>query len=127
LTCIDWIGASLCGVARRELPMPLRQDEHGRLRVIACTLDFEVLVDIAFGQIRLYGAHNPDVMLHLLETIGEIAPDVYRDQDRILLMRHAQLVGEDARQIANQTDRQRVADRLQQTLLALAQNHTQEE
>lgn len=29
LTCIDWIGASLCGVARRELPMPLRQDEHG--------------------------------------------------------------------------------------------------
>jgi uncharacterized membrane protein len=127
LTCIDWIGASLCGVARRELPMPLRQDEHGRLRVIACTLDFEELTDIAFGQIRLYGANNPDVMLHLLETIGEIAPDVYRDQDRILLMRHAQLVGEDASQIANQTDRRRVADRLQQTLLALAQNHTQEE
>lgn len=127
LTCIDWIGASLCGVARRELPMPLRQDEHGRLRVIACTLDFEELTNIAFGQIRLYGANNPDVMLHLLKTIGEIAPDVYRDQDRILLMRHAQLVGEDARQIANQTDCRRVADRLQQTLLALAQNHTQEE
>lgn len=127
LTCIDWIGASLCGVARRELPMPLRQDEHGRLRVIACTLDFEELTDIAFGQIRLYGANNPDVMLHLLETIGEIAPDVYRDQDRILLMRHAQLVGEDASQIANQTDRRRVADRLQQTLLALARSHTQEE
>lgn len=127
LTCIDWIGASLCGVARRELPMALRQDEHGRLRVIACTLDFEELTDIAFGQIRLYGANNPDVMLHLLETIGEIAPDVYRDQDRILLMRHAQLVGEDASQIANQTDRRRVDDRLQQTLLALARSHTQEE
>lgn len=95
--------------------------------MIACTLDFEELADIAFSQIRLYGARNPDVMLHLLAIIGEIAPDVYRDQDRILLMRHAQLVGEDARQITNQTDRRRVADRLQQTLLALAQSHTQEE
>lgn len=127
LTCIDWIGASLSGVVRRELPMALRQDEHGRLRVIACTLDFEELVDIAFGQIRLYGANNPDVMLHLLEIIGEIAPDAYRDRDRILLTHHAQLVGEDASQITNPTDRRRVAERLQQTLLALARSHTQEE
>jgi uncharacterized membrane protein len=127
LTCIDWIGSSLSGVVSRELPMPMREDEHGRLRVIAGTIDFEELVDIAFDQIRLYGASNPDLMLHLLETIDGIAPDVYRDQDRIQLVRHAQLIGEDASQIVNQTDRRRVADRLQKTLLALTQSHTKEE
>lgn len=116
LACIDWIGASLCGVTRRELPKALRQDEHGRLRVIACTLDFEELTDTAFDQIRLYGARNPDVMLHLLKTIGDIASDVRRDSDRNALVRHAQLVGEDASQIVNLTDRRRVADRLQQIL-----------
>lgn len=127
LACIDWIGASLCGVARRELPMALRQDEHGRLRVIACTLDFEELTDTAFDQIRLYGASNPDVMLHLLKTIGDIASDVRRDSDRNALVRHAQLVGEDASQIVNLTDRRRVADRLQETLMTLVQSLTQEE
>jgi len=127
LTCIDWIGASLCGVARRELPMPLRQDEHGRLRVIACTLDFEELINIAFGQIRLYGAHNPDVMLHLLEIIGDMAPDVHRDSDRSALVRHARLIGEDTAQIANISERRRLADCLQRTLFVLTQHHTQEE
>jgi uncharacterized membrane protein len=126
LTCIDWIGASLRGVARRELPMALRQDEHGRLRVMACTLDFEELADIAFNQIRLYGASNPEVMQHLLEIIGEIAPDVHRDSDRSALVRHARLIGEDTAQIANISERRRLADCLQRTLFALTQHHTQE-
>jgi uncharacterized membrane protein len=124
LTCIDWLGASLRGVARRELPTTLRQDEDGQLRVIACTLDFEELAHAAFDQIRHYGADNADVMQHLLEIIAKIAPDLHRDQDRAVLVRHARLIGEDAAQIANETDRRRVADCLQRTLRALSRNDT---
>ncbi|MGZ8191916.1 MAG: DUF2254 domain-containing protein [Methylobacter sp.] len=126
LTCIDWLGASLRGVARRELPVPLRQDKDGRLRVVACTLDFEELSHSAFDQIRLYGASNPDVMLQLLEIIAKIAPDLRRDQDRIVLVQQAQLIGEDAAQITNETDRRRVADRLQKTLRSLLQSRNKE-
>ncbi|WP_027157498.1 DUF2254 domain-containing protein [Methylobacter luteus] len=122
LTCIDWLGASLRGVARRELPTVLRQDEDGRLRVVACTLDFEELAHAAFDQIRLYGADNPDVMLNLLKIIAKIAPDLHRDHDRTVLVQHARLIGEDAAQIVNETDRRRVADCLQKTLRTLVQS-----
>jgi uncharacterized membrane protein len=124
LTCIDWLGASLRGVARRELPTVLRQDEDGRLRVVACTLDFEELAHAAFDQIRLYGADNPDVMLNLLKIIAKIAPDLHRDHDRTVLVRHARLIGEDAARIVNEADRRRVADCLQKTLRALSRNNS---
>jgi uncharacterized membrane protein len=111
-------------VARRELPTVLRQDEDGRLRVVACTLDFEELAHAAFDQIRLYGANNPDVMLNLLEIIAKIAPDLHRDHDRTVLVQHARLIGEDAARIVNETDRRRVADCLQKTLRALTRNNS---
>jgi uncharacterized membrane protein len=126
LTCIDWLGASLRGVARRELPAAFRQDEEGRLRVIACTLDFEELAHAAFDQIRLYGASNPDVVLCLLGIIAKMAPDLHRDQDRIVLTRHARLIGEDAARLGNESDRRRVNDGLHKSLRALAPNSVQE-
>jgi uncharacterized membrane protein len=126
LTCIDWLGASLRGVAGRELPVALRQDDGGRLRVIARTLDFEELAHAAFDQIRLYGAGNPDVAQHLLDTIAKIAPDLHRDPDRLALLRHARLIGEDAAHTANESDRRRVADRLEKTLGLLAPRRSKE-
>ena len=127
LTCIDWLGASLRGVARRDLPVPLRQDERGRLRVLACSLDFEQMAHAAFDPIRLYGAGNPDVMQHLLKIIADMAPDLHRDQDRIVLVQHARLIGEDAACAGNESDRRRVADRLQKTLRALARSPNKED
>ena len=126
LTCIDWLGAALRGVAQREIPSPLRQDENGHLRVVTSTLDFAVMARAAFDQIRLYGAENPDVMLRLLQIIAEIGPDLRREGDREVLMQHARLIGADAAQIHNENDRLRVANCLEETLRALAQSGTQQ-
>lgn len=126
LTCIDWLGASLRGVAQRELPSPLRYDAAGNLRVIADTLDFEKIARATFDQIRIYGASNPDVMLSLLRIIAEIAPALHRATDREVLIQHTQLIGTDAAQIANAADRQRVHQRLLDTLRALAQSDLKE-
>ncbi|MGZ8095563.1 MAG: DUF2254 domain-containing protein, partial [Methylosarcina sp.] len=112
LTCIDWLGASLRSMAERELPTSLRQDEEGRLRLIACRRNFEEMVHAAFDQIRLYGASNPDVMMSLLRVIADIAPVLRSETDRLSLRRHAQLIGEDAACIVNETDRRRVLDGL---------------
>lgn len=124
LTCIDWLGASLLGVAQREVPSPLRQDENGHLRVVASPLDFAAIASAAFDSIRLYGADNPDVMLRLLEVIADIAPVLRRESDREVLVQHANLISADAAQIHNEADRRRVADCLQHTLRALAQSDT---
>jgi uncharacterized membrane protein len=126
VACIDWLGASLRGVAEREIPSPLRQDENGHLRVLAPTLNFDEMARAAFDQIRIYGASNPDVMLCLLYTIADIAPDVRREGDRAVLVQHAQLIGADAMQIKNEADRQRVARCLEETLRALAQSRTEQ-
>jgi len=122
LTCIDWLGASLRGVAAREIPNPLRGDENGQLRVLALTLDFEEMARASFDQIRIYGASNPDVMLRLLQIIAEVAPDLRRETDREVLRQHAGFIGADAAQINNEADRRRVADYLGQTLRVLSQS-----
>ncbi|MGZ8214178.1 MAG: DUF2254 family protein, partial [Methylosarcina sp.] len=112
--------------AERELPTSLRQDEEGRLRLIACRRNFEEMVHAAFDQIRLYGASNPDVMMSLLRVIADIAPVLRSETDRLSLRRHAQLIGEDAACIVNETDHRRVLDGLQKTLGALTPNHIEE-
>jgi len=61
------------------------------------------------------------VMLNLLRIIAEIAPALHRATDRDVLMQHTQLIGTDAAQIANEADRQRVEQRLRDTLHALDQ------
>jgi len=108
LTCIDWLGAALTGVASREMPSPLRNDERGRLRVIARVWSFAELVHASFDQIRFYGASNPEVMVHLLGTIVAIGPHLRRDDDREVMMRYVRLIGESAAQVVTTNDRQRV-------------------
>lgn len=119
LTCIDWLGASLRGVAGRDMPSPRRNDEHGRLRVVARVWSFAELARAAFDQIRLYGASNPTVMMHLLDIIVDIAPLLRRKDDREVMKSHVRQIGEDAAQIVNATDRERVRLRQQATLRAL--------
>lgn len=121
ITCIDWLGASLRSVAQRDLPSPLRADKSGKLRLVADPIDFDLIVRASFDQIRIYGSSNPEVMLKLLEIITEIAPDLHREQDREILMQHARLIGEDAAQVKNRSDRSRVEHRLHKTLIDLAE------
>ena len=122
LTCIDWLGAALRGVARRDIPSSLRQDESGQLRVVAPVLDFEEMARSSFDQIRIYGASNPDIMMRLLQVISEIAPNLRREHDREVLVMHANLIGDDASQINNEDDRRRVADGFREALRALTQS-----
>ena len=120
MLCIDWLGAALRKLASREWPMPLRQDENGTLRLVARTLDFEEVTHAVFDQIRIYGAATPDVLLRLLTTIAEIAPALRREQDRRVLIAYAREIGADGeREIANLTDRARVANQVQETLRVL--------
>lgn len=105
LTCIDWLGTCLRGVASRELPHSLHYGADGELRMISRALVFEDLARTAFDQIRLYGASNPDVARRLLAVIAELAPDLRRKRDREVLIGIARQIGEDAAQIHNETDR----------------------
>jgi uncharacterized membrane protein len=120
LTCIDWIGAGLRGVAARDFPRALRHDEDGALRVIARPVTFAELASTSFDQIRLYGVTNPEIAKCLLKIIAGLAPCLRRQSDREVLMKHAQHLGDDAAQIRNRGDHEHVVQHLQRALLALA-------
>ncbi|MBW3622905.1 MAG: DUF2254 domain-containing protein [Armatimonadetes bacterium] len=92
IMCIDRIGASLCNLAGRVIPSPYRYDRQGMLRVIVQTTTFKDLVDIAFHQIRQNNQNHLAVTLRLLESIAVIAQYVYREEDRDVLLHHAEMI-----------------------------------
>lgn len=120
LLCIDWLGAALRTGASREWPVPLRQDQEGKLRLVTRTLNFEEMTHAIFDQIRMYGASTPDVLLKLLGVIADVTPMLRREQDRQVLIAYVQIIGEDGeREIANGADRARVINQVHETLRIL--------
>ena len=92
ITCIDWLGASLCQLANRKMPPAHRYDEDNRLRVICKPFTFEGMVDAAFNMIRQNSQSVAAVSIHLLETIATVTAQTFRKEDRATLLRHAAMV-----------------------------------
>jgi uncharacterized membrane protein len=92
ITCIDWLGATLCHLAKRSMPIAQRFDEHSRLRVIAKPFTFEGIVDAAFDLIRQNAHANAAVSIRILETIGVVAAQTSNPEHHAALMRQAAMV-----------------------------------
>ena len=121
MTCLDWLGAAMSGLAARRIPSRYRRDGEGRLLMIADGTDFPRMADAAFNQIRQYGSGSVSVLLRLLDTIAAVGTHVRRTEDRDCLRGHAGKVAADARAaLANEHDLRVVEDRHAATLRALA-------
>ncbi len=94
MTCIDWLGETLCRLANRRMPESHRFDDNHRLRVIFKTFTFAGMVDSAFNMIRQNAQAVPAVSIHLLEAIATVAAQTPEPADREVLMRHAAMVTE---------------------------------
>jgi uncharacterized membrane protein len=122
MTCIDWLGAALTGLAGRKIPSSYRYDDRGRLRVIAHGTDFPAMADTSFNQIRQYGRGSVSVVLRLLDTIAAVGEHVRRPEDRACLSLHAGKVAHDAREtLVNESDLREIEERYEATLRALAE------
>ncbi len=93
---LDWLGAGLLEAAQRARPACLARDADGKPRVLEPRTGFADLADIAFNQIRQYGAGNLTVAARMLETMISIAAVVHRDADRQSLRRHVEWTAEAA-------------------------------
>ena len=63
LTCIDWLGASLCKATTRWRPISVHRDSHGYVRLITAHVSYRRLIERAFEKIRQAGrghARGPD-------------------------------------------------------------------
>lgn len=122
LTCLDWLGACLRGVAMSDEPSPWRHDTEGRLRIIIRQLTFEQVAAAAFDQIRISSGGNPDVIGKMFKVIAALAPDLRRVNDCQILIRQTRVIAEEIPRIASEADRVRVAGLQQAASEALETN-----
>ena len=96
IICIDRLGEVLVTLAHRSRPGEVRTGRDGHARVIVRGPAFARLTDVAFAQIRHYGAGDATVAEHLVTTLGRMAALVPVER-REPLRREARLTVETAR------------------------------
>jgi uncharacterized membrane protein len=96
ITCIDRLGQGLGRLACRQLPAAVREDEHGRPRLVAEPQTFSDLLEIAFQPITVYAGSNPAIYQRVLETLETLAQRARRAADRAAIVRQAEHVRQSA-------------------------------
>jgi uncharacterized membrane protein len=92
LTCIDWLGDSLCRVTLRWRPLHVHRDSHGYVRLITADVSYTRLVERAFEKIRQAGRGMPAVMIRQLEALTKILDHTTQPEQRQLLLDQATMI-----------------------------------
>ncbi len=86
LTCVDWLGNSLCKLARVWTPAQAYRDRAGAIRVICEQVSYQNLVERSFDKIRQASRGMPALLMRQLEALKAImAQTTDPDQARILM------------------------------------------
>jgi uncharacterized membrane protein len=92
LTCIDWIGDSLCKVTGRWQPTRVYRDGDGAVRLIATQTSYQRLVQRAFEKVRQAGHGMPAVMIRQLDALAKIMERAVAPEDRQVLLDQAAMI-----------------------------------
>jgi uncharacterized membrane protein len=92
LTCIDWLGDSLCKITTRWHPLRVHRDSHGYVRVITAHVSYSSLVERAFEKIRQAGRGMPAVLIRQLDALTKIVDHTTSAEQRELLLAQAAMI-----------------------------------
>jgi uncharacterized membrane protein len=121
LTCIDWLGESLCKVTLRWHPARVHRDSHGFIRVITAEPSYERLVQRAFEKIRQSSPGMPAVLIRQLEALTKIMADTSSaGQRRVLLEQGAMIQRASERSVPEGADRDDIRRRYEDLLSTAA-------
>jgi uncharacterized membrane protein len=120
MTCIDWIGDSLCKVTGNWQPTHVYCDGAGRVRVITTEPTYQRLVQRSFEKIRQAGRGMPAIMIRQLDALAKIMERTVTHAERQLLLDQAAMIDRlAAGSVDEKSDRDDVG-RAYQALLAAA-------
>ncbi|HEV3228941.1 MAG TPA: DUF2254 domain-containing protein [Solirubrobacteraceae bacterium] len=106
ITCIDWLGDSLCQVAARWNPTRVHRDREGYVRVITAPVSYRRLVERAFEKIRQAGRGMPAIMIRQLEALAKIMEYTSTpDQRQVLLEQAAMIERANVESVPEESDR----------------------
>lgn len=92
VSCVDNLTSTLCNVAAKKFPPNFRYDDDGNLRALVNVYNFEILMDVAFNQIRLYSSGNTAVVIKLMDALVIIHELVTIPSYRNAAKKHARKV-----------------------------------
>jgi uncharacterized membrane protein len=92
LTCVDWLGDSLCKITARWDPPRILRDQAGFVRVITAEASYDRLVQRAFEKIRQAGNGMPAIMIRQLGALTRIMVATTDDDRRPVLMAQAGMI-----------------------------------
>jgi uncharacterized membrane protein len=92
LTCIDWIGDSLCKVTGRWQPTHIYRDGAGAVRLIATEITYPRLVQRAFEKVRQAGQGMPAVMIRQLDALAKIMERATTTDEAEVLLDQAAMI-----------------------------------
>jgi uncharacterized membrane protein len=118
LTCIDWLGDSLCKIAVEWHPQPYHQDRLGAIRLITVPVSYERLVQRSFEKIRQASGGMPAVLIRQLDALYTVMAAAPADRSQVLLDQAAMIVSVGERTVAEEADRADIGARYE-ALLAL--------
>jgi uncharacterized membrane protein len=92
LTCVDWLGDSLCKITTRWHPVVAHRDSYGYVRVITAEVSYSSLVERAFEKIRQASRGMPAVMIRQLDALTKIMSHTTNPDQRDLLLLQAEMI-----------------------------------
>jgi len=92
LTCIDWLGDSLCKIAAVWHPQEVHRDQHGVIRVISGQVSYDRLVQRAFEKIRQASLAMPAVMIRQLDALAKIMEQTRTGEQGQVLIDQAAMI-----------------------------------
>jgi uncharacterized membrane protein len=124
LTCIDWIGDSLCKVTGRWQPTRVYRDAAGAVRVITTETTWERLVQRAFDKVRQASRGMPAVMIRQLDALAKIMERTTTEADRQVLFDQADMIERlSAATVDEPTDRADISRAYQRVMAAMQAAH----
>jgi uncharacterized membrane protein len=121
LTCIDWLGDSLCKITTQWHPATVHRDANGFIRVITAEPTHERLVQRAFEKIRQASTGMPAVMIRQLDALIKIMADTSSaGQRRVLLDQAAMIQRASERSVPEKADRDDIRRPYEELLAAEA-------
>ncbi|HET9170348.1 MAG TPA: DUF2254 domain-containing protein [Actinospica sp.] len=99
LTCIDWLGASLCRIARDWDPDPICRDSEDLVRLILAPISYERLVERAYEKVRQAASGMPAVLIRQLDSLVVVTRSTRRAEQLPVLLAQAEMI----RRLAEQT------------------------
>ncbi len=117
MTCVDWLGDSLCKITERWHPAPVHRDSRGFIRVITAEPGYDRLVQRAFEKIRQASPGMPAVMIRQLDSLARLMAETSgAGQRRVLLDQAAMIQRASERSVPEGADRDDVRRRYEAVL-----------